>query len=362
MINNELEDGLGLISDYCFEEKIYDKVSIKKRKFIPIKMKRVGLNNMAPREFLIDRFDIEKQSVICLCGSSNAGKTIFAQYLALCVSANKPIFDVFPINNSTKLKKVLHLDFEQALNQSQRRYERIATFMGLGEFEIDRIKLPKLDDPEIPKEEMKKDLEELFVGYDFVVIDSLRQATICDENDSRISGVLELIKHLAEFANTVVLLVHHKGKNPNQNNKDQGRGSSAIYAGVDIQIDLDCDEGSNVIKLTCKKNREQIYFNSLTYNFEDEGEFNSNQRCSEALRMNLINSNIKKDNRQKKIMDFISENKHGNFTTLYNLIKGDKDKFKEFIGDMIQQKLIKEEISGKSRLFSVGDNAINYGE
>jgi hypothetical protein len=330
-------------------------------KFTPIKMIKVGLHNMSPREFILERFDMERKNVILLCGGSNAGKTIFAQYLALAVANNLPLFGKFSINNPEKAKRVLHIDYEQSEIQTQRRYERLAVSLGLSSFCIDRIKLPyKLDDMTIAKDEMKAALIELMNGYDMVMVDSLRQSMQCDENSSQVSYVLELLKSLAEVTNTVMLLIHHKGKNPNSNNKDQGRGSSAIYAGVDIVIDLDADEEGN-ITLKCQKNRDQIYFSSLIYRMQDGGQKVENQRCTEMLQLMLVDGEVRKDNRIETILNFVTNGQEINYTDLYDQAgKGDKGKFKALIADMVQQKLLMEKQLGKARMFSMAENGLAY--
>lgn len=332
--------------------------------FIAKPIHTIGLNNMPVRQFLIDRFDIEKGNLICICGASNAGKTMFAQYLSLCVKHNISLFKKFAINNSKIEKKVLHIDFEQSELQTQRRYERIASFIGVADIAIDRIKLPsKLDSIDISQEEMKSALIKLMTGYDMVLIDSLRQSIQCDENSSQISYVFELLKSIAEITNTVIIVIHHKGKSPNTSSKDQGRGSSAIYAGFDVVIDLDVDDDSNEITLKCQKNREQIYFPSLIYKLKDGGNFNDNQRCSEQLQLILVEGEVKKDKKEAEILSYVINGQQIKWTLLYEKIKGDKIKFNELLNDMIQQQLLNE-INGpkNSRIFSMGINGLTYLE
>jgi len=337
---------------------------------------RTGLDSLPDRSFLIDRFDMERQGLVCICGQSEAGKSIFTSYLALCVKNNIPLFGSFGISDPKRNKKVLHIDFELGETQTKRRYERLANFVlpTLTDAKnekneknemVFRLKLDhKIDRTDIPKNEWIDQLEEVMSGYDLVIIDSLRQATSTDENSSQISVVMEILKGLAEKINGVIVVIHHKStKGSSQNKgKDQGRGSSAIYAGFDIVIDLDRDEDSGVITLKCQKNRDFIRFKSIQYKLQD-GEIRHNgQRCSQSLELILIDGEVRKETREMAVLKLV---KTGNPATkrayLYAQTgKGDREKFAQLLSDMVQQNLIEKTMIGKADAYSIGTNAEQY--
>lgn len=318
----------------------------------------LSLETLPPREFLLERFNFEKGSLINLCGSGSSGKTLFAQYLALCISQAQAMFGKFPIEGKTK--KVLHVDQEQTESLTNRRYMRLAAGLGLKQIQnnIDRIKLDiKLDDPHKTSNEMLEHLVESWKGYDIIIIDSLRQAVIQDENNSQISEPISLLKRVAEVNNCVILMIHHKGKGPT-GSKQSGRGSSAIYDGVDVQIDLESDN-NGLITLSCAKNRDGVYFAGVSYLLEDRGEYIQSQRCQRELTLTLLDEKIKvtDSDRQKQIIDAVKAAGKQNQKNLFSLVKGSRDSFDKLIDQMLQQKLLTEEAGPKNaRIFSPGEN------
>ena len=320
------------------------------------------LNNMKAREFLLERFNFEKGSLVNICGTGASGKTLFVQYLALCIAQKKPLFNQFKIEGRTN--KVLHIDLEQTEALTSRRYVRLANGLGIDINminNIDRDKLDfKLDDPSKSHQEMIDFLVESWKGYDAIIIDSLRQAIIQDENNSQIAQPLSVLKRVAEINNCVIIFIHHKGKG-GVGSKQSGRGSSAIYDGIDIQIDLDSDN-AGTISLSCAKNRDGIYFQGMSYTLEDKGDFDENQRCTEQLALSLLEDKLKvnESDRQEVIVRAIKLNGTQKQNDLFTLVKGNKAAFDKLIVAMIQQQIIKEEKGPKnSRVFSAGVN-IDY--
>jgi hypothetical protein len=73
-----------------------------------------------------------------------------------------------------------------------------------------------------------------------------------DENASRDMGaVMQNLQHIADATGAAVLAIHHTGKDPSRG----GRGSSAIRAAVDVEIEVTHDEGAGVRVLTVRKQR-----------------------------------------------------------------------------------------------------------
>jgi energy-coupling factor transporter ATP-binding protein EcfA2 len=319
----------------------------------------VNLRDMAPRDFLIKRLRFEKGTLINICGTGASGKTLLAQYMALCIANNKPLFGAFNIEYGDH--SILHIDQEQSKNLTLRRYSRIAKGLNLDNTygKITRIKLTKfLDDPNYNSKQIEDELVEICSKYSLTILDSLRQSTEGDENSSQISGVVSMLKRVAERANTVFIFIHHKGKGVSA--KQSGRGSSAIFDNEDLQIDLDADPNTGTVKVSCAKNRDGVYFKGFSYKVEDEGEIIFNQDCSEKLIFELISDEIpiKYDDLQKNILKNIKENENINSGKLFDLIKGKRVIFDECIDQMVQQNLINKKNKGRTIFFTLGKNAL----
>lgn len=334
----------------------------------PINLISKGLINLAPREFLIKRFNMERGCVINICATGCSGKTLFIQNLALSVRYGIPFLGIGEI--APGIHKVLHIDQEQTESLTQRRYERLAAGLDLPGFDgIDRVMLPyKLDDPALNRADVENELVEQFKKYSLVIMDSLRRSILCDENSSQIADILSLLNRVAEKSNVVLVFISHKGKvGEGAQKKQSARGSSAIYDATDVQIDLDAKD--DCIALSCAKNRDGMFWRGVEFKMSDGGNWIEAQNCYEKLIFELVRDDIKSKNHNKqveilKLIKFSTEQslKH---SQIYELIKGDKDKFNLLLSDMIQQKLIIEK-NGKfnSRMFFLGENAensINWG-
>ncbi len=303
---------------------------------------QVGLHNMKPREFIFKRFNIERGNLI---------------------NYNLPLFGQF--KTEPGVTRVLHIDQEQTEKLTQRRYERLSAGLVLANYKIDRVVLPfNLNEyDKMPREEIKQELINLCKNYDVVVLDSLRRAYVGDENSSDIlADVLSLLKTVAEVSNTAFIFISHKGKSNSNSAKQSSRGTSAIYDVIDVQIDLDSADG--VVEFECAKNRDGIYFDGFKYIMKDEGDFIENQNCTTKLCFELLEGKVKPKNsdRQKEVLESIKNSQIGqlNSTQLRDSIKCDKNYLPELVANMVQQKLIIETISGKAKLYSLGENAQSY--
>ena len=169
-----------------------------------------GLQHLRARQFLVKRLNLERGMLVSLCGTGASGKTLLAQYLALSVANNLPVFG-HPVETGSH--RVLHVDQEQSEALTQRRYERLAASLGIGQSGVDRLVLPqRLDDPSLSGAEVEEKMIQACRPYGLVILDSLRQSTVCDENNSQIAEVLHLLRRIAEKTNSVFLFIHHKGK------------------------------------------------------------------------------------------------------------------------------------------------------
>jgi AAA domain len=316
-----------------------------------------NLSDLPPRNFLIKRLRFEKGCLINVCGTGASGKTMFLQYLALCIQQNIPLFNSFHIEPGNH--RVLHIDQEQSEALTKRRYQRLANGLNINSFTISRTKLEvKLDDPNFSRDEIEDILIKTFSNFDFILIDSLRQITCSDENSSQIADVLALLKTVAEKTNSVICFIHHKGKG-NSNSKQTGRGSSAIYDNEDIQLDLDADQSTQTISVSCAKNRDGVFFDGFSYKISDTGFFIENQDCKSGLSLYLQEEKIRqKDHDKINIILAALKNGEKNQGELFNLIKGKRQLFNILIETMVKQNLIESKKgTGHSIIYYLGSNS-----
>lgn len=317
-----------------------------------------GLKSLAPREFILKRFNWEKGMLINVCGTGNSGKSLFVQYVATCLSSGQSLFNSFDFEPGTS--KVLHIDQEQSEVLTQRRYERIAAGIGAKSICVDRTKLPfKLDDPSFSAEEIKSSLIDLFKQYGVVIIDSLRGSLICDENNSQIAESIHMLRQVAEESKCLILLIHHMGKG-NSNSKQSGRGSSAIYDAVDGQLDMHAQDG--IISIKCAKNRDGLYWDELHFSLKDEGEFVESQFCTEKLCFYHSDTQVDQENNQELIiLSKIRELGSANQKILFECYKGSRASFGSMMADMEQQSLITVTKGAKNAcIYTLGKNADEY--
>jgi hypothetical protein len=86
-----------------------------------------------------------------------------------------------------------------------------------------------------------------------IVVDTFARAIgTADENVSRdVGAVMNHLQHIADSTGAAVLVIHHSGKDSTRGS----RGSSAIRAAVDLEIEVTQDESLGVRVLTVRKAR-----------------------------------------------------------------------------------------------------------
>lgn len=171
-----------------------------------------------------------------LAGYGGSGKTWALQAAAVAVALGRPIWGYYPCRRG----RVLHLDYEQGLELTRRRYRRLVR--GMGE-ELVGLSYARAHagswasqdgDIAITLGEGQADRWlRLCESYDLMLIDSLRVAVgAIDENDSRIRESLDLLGHVSERTGCVCVVVHHAKKNQGADQSEARfsvRGSSAIF-------------------------------------------------------------------------------------------------------------------------------------
>lgn len=315
------------------------------------KMRLTGFDSLPVRKYLIERLEMSPGNLVILCATGCSGKTMLAQYIATCVSADKPLFGVFQVSSGP----ILHIDQEQSEIQTLRRYMRLAYGVGATDIDVERMNLlERLDATHLPPAEVEKELVEACQGKVLCIIDSLKAASCADENSDKIEVVLKMFKRVAEKTGCVMLVVHHKGKGKDA--KQSGRGHSSIYDSADVQIDLNAIEGGQLFELTCAKNREGRYFDGISYNMVDDGPFHEGQNCNERLLFVPVALDIKsiKQKQRDKIIQALRDNDKLSLTELFGKVKGERRKFNETLEDMVDGKEVEESTGNHgARMFSL---------
>lgn len=288
-------------------------------------------------QFINKSLGLETGTLNLLCGEGSAGKSMFAQYLLACFAANLPLFGVMPFSMTGK---VLHIDQEMSSIQTWKRYARILYSLGVSkDLPITRIKLEeKIEDK--ARKIMKEFFIALFRGFELVLIDSLKRITTRDENSSDMAYPLQLLKECAEEVGCTIIIIHHKGKSKTTATQT-GRGSSAIYDGVDAQLDMDYNRDSKLRTLRWTKVRDNDDQREvLTCRMFDNGRMVEEHNKTMGLSFELIGEReILIKNALDKIVKHLSiaSLKDGE---LYNKVKGDKDIYHEALDSGKQSNLI----------------------
>ena len=309
----------------------------------------IDWNDLPIKEYLIQRLEVACGSFVLLCATGCSGKTMFAQYIACCISEGKPLFNLFPVKKGS----IIHIDQEQSQVQTLRRYKRLANGIGANTIDVSRITLKhRFDDPNLDLKEVEKELVDLCHDQALCIIDSLKAVSQADENSASIEVILKMFKRVSETTNCTIFLVHHKGKGKDA--KQSGRGHSSIYDSVDVQIDLDCS--NEVFELSCAKNREGRWFDGIKYQLLDSGNFMASQNCTTQLELNLLQDDVKssRQSQKERIIVALTATPELKFNDLYGAVKGDRTKFNEVVTAMIEAKeLTKTKGEKNSNLYSL---------
>ena len=312
-------------------------------------MKKMNLDSLSAKEYIIERLEVTPGNLVLMCATGCSGKTMLAQYIAMCIDGNKPLFGQFPVKHG----KVVHIDQEQSLRQTQIRYIRLSNGLNVDEYNIERVSLKyRLDDDNLKPEDVEQELVNLCTDKVLLIVDSLKASSVVDENSAEIEKVLKMFKRVAEKTQCAVLCVHHKGKGKDA--KQSGRGHSSIYDSCDVQFDLEVN--NEIYEISCAKNREGKYFDGIKYTLLDTGDYVPTQHCTQNLEFSILQSDVKssKQSQKEKIIQSLTDNDQLKSNDLFDAVKGDKAKFHEVLVAMVDAREVNE-VAGprNSKLYSL---------
>jgi len=311
------------------------------------------LDTLPPVQPLIKDLNLYAGTLNILCGTGQSGKTLFAQYLAICVSSGEDVLEM-----ETRKGSVVYCDYELGDNQAKRRYLRIMSGLGLDCLDLDR----NVDKFRM-KGNMTADEETELLNYfisicknhTLLIIDSLRASTTADENNGEMEPILKIMKRAADETNCCILLIHHKGKGGG-GVKQSGRGSSTIYDSCDYQIDLDYIEKNASVEITAKKTRDGKPFEPIIYQMRDVGDYMENLNATRSLVFVRVNEEEAMD---RVILTYLLENGDANKNQICKNIKSAKAKVLKTIGGLEARGFINFKQEGKSIVCSITAKGIN---
>lgn len=215
------------------------------------------LTEIVPPVFINERFNLEKDSINVYAGYGSSRKTMLCQYIALHIAYGKPLFGKFPVERC----KVMHLDYEQGVNRTLRRYKRMANVSGIV-LDDEWMKFSpagqniKITDPSA-EVELIKEIEGFNPGL--VIIDSFKASTDIDENSSKIREPIDMVAQVCRPRNCAAIIIHHArkpGVDETKTTKCSIRGNGAIRDACDSTVLFHADSKNKISIVEMDKMRD----------------------------------------------------------------------------------------------------------
>ena len=192
---------------------------------------------LPPLTWMCEGLRLAPGGVTLFAGYGDSAKSIFVQYLIMCIVTGTPIFGKFPVTKGN----VLHLDYEQGVRLSRERYQRIGRGMNVelddlpdGALRFAAFPDIYLDDGKA-EEALRATVDEMPVTI--IAFDSFKAGCPdTEENSSAARKPLDMLTRVCGDARSV-LGIHHSRKPPQDGGRNSDprmsiRGTGAIYDGV----------------------------------------------------------------------------------------------------------------------------------
>lgn len=206
-----------------------------------------ALSPQQPMEYVINSL-ITAGSVNIFYGEPGSKKTYAMIALAVCVASGLPWIEF-----GVEPRKVLIIDEEsgdrrllrrlgEALRGEELGPETRVSFVSLAGFKLDNPNDARVLQALIESE-----------GAGLVVIDALADIMNGDENSKQdTQPIFSTLRKIAEATNAAIIVIHHA-------NKAGGyRGSTAIKGAVDLMVQVESENGKNVINFKSEKARDEL--------------------------------------------------------------------------------------------------------
>lgn len=181
--------------------------------------------------WLVQALAIAPGAPALITGYGGSGKTTFVQHLALAVATpGSLLLGVHGVRHGS----VLHIDHEQGLDLTKRRYLRLGVS---AQAQLDVVSFPRwsLADPDATA---RKHFLRAVRGRALVIIDSLLASTAAfleDENASATREPLDFLTQVSEATGACILVIHHSKKDRSER-MTSARGTSAITDAVSVHL------------------------------------------------------------------------------------------------------------------------------
>lgn len=203
---------------------------------------------LPPVPWLVEKLRIAPGRPTMLAGYSYSGKTLAAQSLALSVASGRPVFGIY----RPRTGKVLHLDFEMGAYLARRRYQRLASGMGIdpGELGDDVLRLATYPTLRLSDPTAEDRITAACEGCALVVLDSFTAAAgDIEENSAEAGAPFYMLGRVSDKTGCTFVVIHHARK-PQKDAAGGARmairGSSAIYGGCDAVYAMGGEKGEPV--------------------------------------------------------------------------------------------------------------------
>lgn len=216
----------------------------KERPRFEIRRAADALQPRPPVEYLVDKLIIPK-SLSAFYGEGGAKKT----YSLLAMAAQAASGGTW-LDYKTKQTSVLFIDQEMGEDGLGRRIAEVLRGENLGpETPLSYVcyagfKLDNKHDPAILRALIESE------GTGLVIIDALAEIMDGDENSKAdVQPVFNNLRWIADTTGAAIVIIHHA-------NKAGGyRGSTVIKNSVDLLVQVESEDGENIINFTTQKNR-----------------------------------------------------------------------------------------------------------
>lgn len=175
---------------------------------------------------------VRVSSIALLAGFGSGSKTWQGLDACVSVALGQHWLSRFP----TRRGRAAFVDFESGEYETCRRIQANARARGYDRIEgVDVVCMPGIY---LGDDRFLHAIEDLAKGRSLIVIDSLRAASLVDENDSRIRLGLDQLRAVAEKTGCAfIVLVHAKKSSGSPTQIDERellRGSSAVFDAADV--------------------------------------------------------------------------------------------------------------------------------
>jgi hypothetical protein len=225
---------------------------------------------------------------LILSGYGDAGKTFAAQEMLLAVATGRT--KAWGGLTVDLQGDAVHIDFEQQLELTRWRYQRLAFGMGIDLAELGPrlgvVSLPPLYLPDPRAEDL---IAERCQGKAICLIDNLTAGTPgIDENSKAMAGPLYMLNRVSSRTGTTILVIHHEGKTGEAPRaaSQRIRGHSSIHGALGGGVSFSKQPDGCIQIEQAKQSLGEAA--PAFFRFEDRGELDPNTGKREGIELTWL--------------------------------------------------------------------------